>query len=94
MQTLLLAAAFATASSTANYAKASEYRLLPNLYAERYCSLRQIGVSREQAIGAAVKEYLVPGSAPQVTINGKIYDVDVVEAAAAVKRICPIYLTQ
>ena len=94
MKTILLALAISTASTGPSFATTTDYRLLPNLYAERYCSLREIGVAREQAIGAAIKEYLVPGTAPQVVINGKTYAVDVVEAAIAVKRICPAYLTQ
>ena len=96
MKAILLALAVATSSSNPVFASSfkTEYRVLPNLYADQYCRLRRMGVSREEAIDAAVSENMVPGSASSVTINGKIFSVDVIESVAAVERLCPAYLKQ
>lgn len=94
MKAAFLALAFATAAPAPAQAFTSQYRILPNLYAEQYCRLRQIGVSRQEAINAAINENMVPGRPSQVTIDGKLYSVDVIESAAAVERLCPMYLSQ
>ena len=65
--------------------------ILPNLYASEYCSLRSMGVSEDEAMTAAIREsYLDNGeTAVQVTIDGVLYDVDVVKAQRAVAERCP-----
>ena len=73
---------------------ASAGQILPNLYAQEYCSLRSIGVSRNEAITAATQHAYV-GSLPEVptvTINGRQIDVDVVRASRAVANRCPQHL--
>ena len=68
--------------------------LLPNLYAQEFCSMRSLGVSKDEAFAAATEAaYLNNGrTMPQVTIGGKKYDVDVVRAYQAVSDRCPQYL--
>ena len=92
MKAIVLAIAFSTATPTDVFA--ISYKLLPNLYAERYCNLRNTGVSRKEAIDVAVRENLVPGESAQVTIQGKVYSIDIIDASNSVKLLCPMYLTQ
>ncbi len=66
--------------------------LLPNLYANEYCSLRAMGVNRDGAARAATKASIVSGDPVKVTINGKQMDADVVQAVREVKNLCPQYL--
>ena len=68
--------------------------ILPNLYAQEFCSLRSMGVSKDEAITAATEvAYLDNGrDMPQVTIGGKKYEVDVIRAYRAISERCPEYL--
>jgi len=67
--------------------------LLPNLYAEEYCSLRAMGATREDAITAAVQASLIDGEPVKVTLeDGRVIDADVLRAARAVRNRCPDYL--
>jgi len=73
---------------------ASAGQILPNLYAQEYCSLRSMGVSKSEAITAAAQHAYVHSlpNVPTVTIDGIQKDVDVVRAARAVSNRCPQYL--
>lgn len=68
--------------------------ILPNLYAREFCELRELGVSEDEAMRAAVEEsYIDNGVTPvKVTVGGKQYGTDVVRAYRAVERRCPEYL--
>ena len=65
--------------------------ILPTLYAREYCSMREMGVSSDQAHAAAASTaYLDNGvTPPQVTIDGETYGVDVVRAARMISDRCP-----
>jgi hypothetical protein len=67
----------------------AQYVILPHLYAEKYCILRYAGASYEDAIKAAISESMVTGTRNNVTINGKVYGTDIIEATNAVQRKCP-----
>ena len=67
--------------------------LLPNLYASEYCSLRDLGVSHQEANRAAISTAYLNNNVepPKVTIGGKQYSVDVVRAVRAQETRCPQY---
>ena len=69
-------------------------QLMPNLYASEFCSLRDMGVSSDEARAAAISTAYVSSlpDLPQVTINGSKYDADVVQAYRAVSNRCPHHL--
>lgn len=92
MKAIFLAIAVTTTAPADVFA--SGYKLLPNSYANKYCELRDMGVSRKEAIDIAVRENLFPGKQENIVIDGKAWALDVVEASNAVKYRCPAYLTQ
>lgn len=62
----------------------------PTLYGQRFCQLRQLGVTREEAINAAIKENWSNSRQPiYVDMNGKRTSTDVIDAANYVARNCP-----
>ena len=64
--------------------------ILPNVYATEYCSFRSLGVGEDEAITAAtIAAYVNSGTSPQVTIDGVLYDADVVRAVRAANDRCP-----
>ena len=64
--------------------------ILPNLYAREYCSFRNLGVSEDEAMTAAMDaSYVDSGTAVQVTIDGRKVDADVVRALQAANSLCP-----
>ena len=69
-------------------------QLLPQLYAREYCSLRELGVSKSEAMNAAVAEAYVSilPDKPKVTIDGTKTSADVVAATRATYERCPQYL--
>lgn len=67
--------------------------ILPNTYAAKFCELRAIGVSKDEAITAAIREATVSRDDwTYVTVNGKRYQSDVIFAATAVAKLCPQFL--
>lgn len=86
--TLAALASFVPAVQAQQY---SNYKILPNLYASMYCSLRQSGVSKQEAIDAAVAESMIKERVAYVTVNGKQIGSDVIIAAKAVRALCPEY---
>ena len=90
MKKLFLAAAASLAVVAP--AQASNMVILPNLYAREFCSLRQAGVSKEDATAVAVKEASIPGRPVKITYNGERIDADALQAAMAVSELCPSLL--
>jgi hypothetical protein len=69
---------------------AQAYQVLPSLYAKTYCELRELGVSNEDAIAAAVRESVVSGpDAPEVTVNGSKVRSDILLAVRYANNQCP-----
>ena len=76
-------------------ASASAAVLLPNLYAREYCSMRELGVTRDSALEAAAREAMISGDPVKVTLeDGSVLDADVLQAARAVNERCPEYLNE
>ncbi len=86
---LALIALTATAFTSAGSASADV--LLPNLFAERYCEMREMGADTQGSLEWAVSESMVSGDAVQVRINGRTVDADVVAANRAARNRCPQY---
>ena len=64
--------------------------ILPNVFAARFCELRSIGVSKDDAMTAAFRDSVIDGQAPQVKLsNGSTIGSDVVLSFNAVQRRCP-----
>ena len=65
-------------------------QIMPNLYAEKYCELRKLGLSRKDAIKMATEEsYIMGEDAPKVTLNGELFSSDVVRASIETYKLCP-----
>lgn len=64
--------------------------ILPNLFASRYCSLREIGANGNEALAAAVK-YATISSNDWIMVNdnGVMRRSDVVESYNAIASLCP-----
>jgi len=71
---------------------ASAYVILPNVFANEYCSLRDIGLNEDDALKAATRKSLVEGTAVKVDYKGVMMDSDVIQAMAAAQRRCPQHL--
>ena len=68
-------------------------QVLPNLYAEKYCEYRTLGISEEDSRKAAIDEsYISTGTSIKVKYNGKMYDRDVLDSFLAVVKKCPEFL--
>ncbi len=67
--------------------------LLPNLYAQEYCAMRESGVSNSGALEWATSQsYISSGTAITVTMqDGTQMDGDVIAAANAAANLCPEY---
>lgn len=83
----LAAMASTTLTPTIVFASAID----PNLYADRYCALRRLGISREEATRQAVKYSLdfTKPNPPAVTHYGIQTTQDTVDAALASMKLCP-----
>ena len=66
--------------------------LLPNLYAREFCSMRSMGVNEDEAVEVAMRASYVDGEAIKVTIGGKVYDADVLQAMRAANERCPQFM--
>jgi hypothetical protein len=61
--------------------------ILPHLAGHRYCTLRRMGVSHEEALKVAIRENLdLHGKQTMVTINGNQYGTDTLDLARWVAR--------
>ena len=63
--------------------------IIPNLYANEYCSLMDAGSDQEGAIKAAVRAALIDGEPTVVMITGEPMDADVVRAWQVASVRCP-----
>ena len=88
MKKLLLATLAITAFAVPSQAGV----LLPNLYASEFCSMRSMGVSRDEAMEVATRASYVDGEAIKVTIDGEVYDADVIQAMRAAQKRCPQFM--
>lgn len=87
MRTFLIAAALLVTT-----APTKAGTILPHLFAERYCTLRSLGASTDDAMAAAMKQALIPGDDwIYVTRFGRQERSDVVEATNVLLRRCPEY---
>ena len=66
--------------------------LLPNLFAREFCSMRSMGVSEDESMAVAARASYVDGETIKVTIGGKVYDADVVQAMRAANERCPQFM--
>lgn len=89
MKKLLLLPVFALIA-----APVSAGQLSPLLYANEYCSLRDLGVSPEEARQAAIEAAHLSSlpDAPTITIGGTRTTADVVRSVRAVSDRCPEHL--
>ena len=71
---------------------ASAAVILPNVFADEYCSLRGLGVNEDDALNAATRKALVDGTAVKVEFNGVMVDSDVLRAMQATQRLCPQFM--
>lgn len=61
----------------------------PNIAGQRYCDLRKVGVSKDQAIKAALSDNLAPfRTSPKVTVHGIELTLDQLDFIEYMKR-CP-----
>ena len=75
-------------------APASSATLLPNLFAKRYCDLRALGATKDQAIDTAVRDSLITEDRWFwiTKANGTKMRSDSLEAARAIAARCPEYI--
>lgn len=67
--------------------------VLPNTLAMRYCSLRQVGASQDDALRSATRDAMVPGDQwIWVTLHGQRVQSDIAESVLTIQRQCPEYL--
>ena len=91
MKSILLAAAllFTAFPLEALSGATSKYVLLPNLFADEYCKMREAGVDDEGSMRWAVRQSMVEGKTITVTLkDGTTSDADVIAANAAAKERC------
>jgi len=68
-------------------------RILPNLYAEKFCQYAALGVSLDDARKAAIDAaYISSGKPTQINYKGKMINSDIIDAAIAVSKRCPQYM--
>lgn len=72
---------------------AQAYTVLPSLFTMRYCQLREIGASYDDAMTEAVRYAMIDADQwVWVTTNGRRKRSDTVEAVNGILRSCPKYL--
>jgi hypothetical protein len=72
----------------------AQSRILPNLYALRYCELRSMGMDKQSAIRIAVRDALISEPDEIITYEGRQVQAGIYEAAVTVSRKCPQYFNQ
>ena len=63
--------------------------ILPSIFAAEFCSLRDRGLSSEEAMDMAVKGSFVEGEPKRVLFEGVLVDEDVLLSYEAIKNTCP-----
>lgn len=67
--------------------------ILPNLYAQKFCEYRALGISVDDARKAAIDDaYVSSGNPVMVNYNGRMISSDVIKSAIAVTNLCPKFL--
>ncbi len=66
--------------------------LLPNLFANEYCEMREIGLSEEDALKVATRKSMISGEPIKVRHNGEMVDEDVLRALNAAYELCPQHM--
>ena len=67
--------------------------VLPNLFAKEYCSFRESGFGKQDAIKAALSAASIEGEEVRITRpDGSTTSADTVRAARAIADRCPEYL--
>lgn len=92
MKLFLLATAASVVIPAPAFAR--NFRVLPFLYAEKYCMLRSLGATRAKAMETAIHESMIRGEVKEIQIDGGVYGMDIIESTEAVKVKCPQYLDQ
>jgi hypothetical protein len=88
MKKFIFALAFVIAPCAVNAGE-----ILPNLYAQKFCEYRALGISVDDSRKAAVKESYIPsGSSVMVNYNGKMFSSDALNAALLVVKMCPEFV--
>ena len=85
MKKLIFTLTFILAPCAANAGE-----ILPNLYAQKFCEYRALGISADDARTAAMNDaYISSGNSVMVNYNGKMVSSDVIKSAIAVVKMCP-----
>ena len=63
--------------------------ILPSIFAAEFCSLRDRGLSYDDAMEMAVRGSLVEGEPKRVLFEGVLVDEDVLLSYEAMKNTCP-----
>ena len=63
--------------------------ILPSLFATEFCSLRDRGLSYDDAMDMAMKGALVEGTPKRVLFEGIMVDEDVLQSFEAMRNTCP-----
>ena len=87
MKKLLLATLALTAFALPSQAGV----LLPDVFARKFCTMRAVGASEDDAMRAATRASLVSGTPTKIWVNDRLDDADVVEALRSTKERCPQY---
>ena len=66
--------------------------ILPSLFAAEYCSLRDRGLSYDDAMEMAMKGALVEGEPKRVMFQGIMIDEDVLQSFEAMRDTCPEHM--
>ena len=66
--------------------------ILPSLFAAEYCSLRDRGLSYDDAMEMAMKGALVEGKPTRIMFEGIMVDEDVLQAFEAMRDTCPEHI--
>lgn len=67
-------------------------QILSTLFAARYCELRSIGVSQDDAMMTAMSESTVSGTVPMGKLNGEAMRSDIILSIFAIQKRCPQWM--
>jgi glutaredoxin-related protein len=90
MKSFILSVAAVLVSSPVVFAG----QVLPNLYAKEFCTLRDMGIAKDEAMRLAIASSYVNTlpDLPKVTVGGELVSGDAVLCARAVANRCPQHL--
>ena len=68
-------------------------QILPNLYAQKFCEYRSLGISVDDSRTAAIDDaYISSGNPVMVNFQGKMVSSDVIQSVIDVSKLCPKFL--